>query len=279
MPEREANALILPLRQWGLTLESPPRRTPAGWVAMVRRGADQFMLKQPLAHDELRAWQVLAHYDGDGAVRLIDHLPNGTVLLERAVPGTPLTQWVLDGNDEGALAILCGIAARLHRHAAPAADFPAIEDWGRGFARHRSTRAAGIPAALLDRAEMLFAALASSQGTRRLLHGDLHHDNVLFDRRRGWLSIDPKGVLGEPAYEFGAALRNPTEDVRHFAGPAIAARRAAIIERELGLDRQRVLDWAFAQAVLSAIWSLEDGQDPVRGLATAQALVPLVRQR
>lgn len=268
------SVLASALRRWRLTLEAPARRTPAGWVAMVWRGPDRLVLKRPLVEDERQAWRALAHYRGDGAVRLIDHAADGTMLLERADPGTPLTD---AGDDDGAMAILCGVAARLHRRDPPAGFFPVVEDWGDGFARHRSAGSGGIPAPLLDRAEALFAVLAASQGPRRLLHGDLHHDNVLFDEMRGWLAIDPKGVLGEPAYEPGAALRNPAEDFSRFADPAIIARRIAVIERELGFDRQRVLDWAFAQAVLSAIWSLEDGLDPARGLATANALAPFAR--
>ena len=39
-----------------------------------------------------------------------------------------------------------------------------------------------------------------------MLHGDLHHDNVLTADREPWLAIDPHGVLGDPekraAYEL-----------------------------------------------------------------------------
>jgi streptomycin 6-kinase len=90
----------------------------------------------------------------------------------------------------------------------------------------------------------MFAELAASQGPRCLLHGDLHQTNILWDEQRGWLAIDPKGVIGEPAYEFGAALRNP--DV------GLADRRIHIIAERTGLDRERVAGWAYAQAVLSA---------------------------
>ena len=219
---------------------------------------------------------MLAHFAGDGAVALVDHARDGAALLERAVPGEPLTSRVLAGDDDAAMVIICQVARRLHGRPLPRHRFPRIEDWGRGFERHRASGRAGIPAGFLHSAERLFSTLAASQGSRRLLHGDLHHDNVLFDARRGWLAIDPKGVTGEPPYEMGAALRNPTEDPARFATRTIIERRAGIIEREMGFDRRRVLGWAFAQAVLSAVWSLEDGLDPMHGLATATALLPLI---
>jgi streptomycin 6-kinase len=235
------------------------------------------VLKLPVAGgDEADAWRVLQHQRGQGAVCLIDHAGDGAVLLERALPGDRLTDLMLAGHDDAAMVILCQVAATLHHAAPPPHHFPRVEDWACGFARHRTSGDATIPAAMLDRAQALFAALAATQGARRLLHGDLHHDNILFDARRGWLAIDPKGVLGEAANEIGAALRNPTEDASRFADAAIIERRVAIAVAQLGLDRQRVLAWAFAQAVLSAVWSLEDGFSPVGGLATATALLPLI---
>jgi streptomycin 6-kinase len=93
----------------------------------------------------------------------------------------------------------------------------------------------------------------------RLLHGDLHHYNVLVDSARGWLAIDAKGVVGEPEYEVGAALRNPWERPELFTEPATIMRRVDRFRRELHLDAERILAWAFAQAVLAAIWAVEDG--------------------
>jgi streptomycin 6-kinase len=95
-----------------------------------------------------------------------------------------------------------------------------------------------------------------------LLHGDLHHENVLRSRREPWLAIDPKGVAGEPAYEAGALLRNPYPRLLEEPEPGrLASRRLDRLAGELKLDRSRLRDWAFAQAVLSAIWHLEDGDE------------------
>jgi streptomycin 6-kinase len=101
-----------------------------------------------------------------------------------------------------------------------------------------------------------------------LLHGDLHHFNILAAERQPWLAIDPKGVVGEPAYEIGALLRNPTDEV--VFDPQVQARRIDLLTAELGLDRQRVIGWGIAQAVLSGWWSYEDhghGWEPMMALA------------
>jgi streptomycin 6-kinase len=91
-----------------------------------------------------------------------------------------------------------------------------------------------------------------------LLHGDLHHYNVLSDRARGWCAIDPKGVVGELEYELGAALRNPIDRPDLFASVDIVERRLEHFGLALGIDTSRARGWCFAQAVLAAIWSLED---------------------
>ncbi|HWN58232.1 MAG TPA: aminoglycoside phosphotransferase family protein, partial [Methylomirabilota bacterium] len=195
------------VRRWGLELEELPFRTQSGLIAFARRAGEELVLKLPdHKSDETAAGAALLHFQGQGAVRVFERGPGGALLLERARPGHALTKLVLEGADDQATVALCAVVRALHRREPPASGFPLVEDWGRGFERYRRTGDTTIPVAALDRASGLFADLAASQAARRVLHGDLHHDNILFDVSRGWLAIDPKGVLGEPAYEIGAAL-------------------------------------------------------------------------
>src|SRR5438128_12681264 len=97
--------------------------------------------------------------------------------------------------------------------------------------------------ALLEEAETLYAELSASMAEPVLLHGDLHHDNILSATRQPWLAIDPKGLIGEPAYEVGAWLRNPLPQLLHMPQPGrILARRVDQFAEELGLERTRVRD-------------------------------------
>lgn len=128
----------------------------------------------------------------------------------------------------------------------------------------------------------MYAELCDSQSSTRLLHGDLHHHNVLLDNQRGWLAIDPKGVVGELAYEVGAAFRNPCERPAVFAARATIERRVGRFAGVLGLDAERVLGWAFAQAVLAAIWEVEDAGVLRMGIgciALANAIRPMLGTR
>lgn len=263
---------------WGLVLDGEPVETPSGMIGFGRRAGHPAVVKVSGASaDEAMGPRALRHFGAERAVTVLA-LNEGqrAVLLERALPGTPLSRLVLDGADDEATAVLCDVMTGLHRPLAPADGFPSVEDWGHCFERYRESGDTTVAATTIEHARALFVELSATQDDRRLLHGDLHHDNVLWDERRGWLAIDPKGVVGEPAYEVGAVLRNPTEDARHFADRRIVERRIGAFERRRGFARDRMVAWGYAQAVLSALWSLEDGLDPSRGLATARALRPMV---
>ena len=252
------------LERWGLILEGRPSygaRVPypgAAPVAFVTRSGSPLVLKLlPRGSDEYGSAWVLAHWNGVGAVRLIE-ADEGAVLIERAIPGDDLTALVAAGRDDEATLALCDVMAKLNRPAPSNGRLRTIADWGRGFRRNRrAALAAGVPIDLVDRAEAVFMDLCRTQATPIVLHGDLQHYNVLRDAERGWLAIDPKGILGEPAYEMGAMLRNP-DDPRRPPHVAITRRTELICDR-LGHDRGRVLGWCFCQWVLSVLWAIEDG--------------------
>jgi streptomycin 6-kinase len=128
-----------------------------------------------------------------------------------------------------------------------------------------------LPAPVFDRAEHLAERLLATTRTAVLLHGDLHHANILSGTRAPWLAIDPKGVVGDPGAEVGPFLRNP----RPISARALS-RRLDILADELAYDRPRLRDWGIAHAVLSACWSLEDhGSGWHTAIATAEALMRL----
>ena len=132
---------------------------------------------------------------------------------------------------------------------------------------------------MVESAQKTYLKLAATQRNTRLLHGDLQHYNVLFDSDRGWVAIDPKGVIGETEYEIGAAMRNPVERPDLFLSPQTITRRLKQFTGRLNLDYDRTVRWTFAQSVLSAIWSVEDGDTLYPGnssLQLADTIQPLI---
>jgi streptomycin 6-kinase len=109
-----------------------------------------------------------------------------------------------------------------------------------------------------------------------VLHGDLHHGNVLSAGSRGWVAIDPKHVTGERAYDFANIFCNP--DLKVAIAPGRLARQLTVVAEAADLDRTRLLKWVLAYAGLSAAWSLEDGDDAEPALAIAEQAAIEVRR-
>jgi streptomycin 6-kinase len=250
-------------RRWHITVQPPFEHLSYGYVApAVNAKGEDIVLKigAPNA-PEIRA---LMLYGGRSSVRLLDFdEPRGILLLERLLPGERLSTL---SDDEEATRIAARVMRELWRPLPPDHTFPMVQSWAEGL------RTGPLPPRLVGMAESLFRDLIASSEPAVLLHGDLHHFNILSAQRQPWLAIDPKGVAGELAYEPGALLRNPSPQL--CLNAEVQRRRVTVLCEELGLDRQRIVGWAVAQAVLSAWWSFEDtgsGWEPACAIAEVLA--------
>ncbi len=252
-------------RRWSLTVRPSHFTLSYNYVAPATLAdGTEIVLKVGVPNRELRTEiEALRLYNGRSAVRLLDADPdNGILLLECLTPGEMLTTIT---DDDEATRIAVQVMQNLWRPLPADHHFPSVADWADGLAELRQEFGGGtgpFDKRLVETAESLFTDLLASMSEPMLLHGDLHHYNIL-SAGDGWLMIDPKGVAGEPAYEVGALLRNPIATI--FAEPELAhitARRLDILAELLALDRERLRQWSLAQAVLSAWWGYEDGGDP-----------------
>jgi streptomycin 6-kinase len=255
--------------RWNVAVDEMSE-TETSFLAFGTRGNQPVVLKVIKREgDEWHSGEIANAFDGNGVVRVYEYI-EGAVLLERATPGGSLVGMSIYGNDEEATAILARVVEAMSG-CRPPRRCPTTRDLARSFEQYVATGDQQIPADLVDAAHRCYADLAASERETTLLHGDLHHYNVLSDRRRGWLAIDPKGLVGEIEYEVGAALRNPIENPDLFTSPSTIESRLQRFTSELSLDVDRALRWAFAQAVLSAIWEVEDG----RALDTTKPMITL----
>jgi streptomycin 6-kinase len=244
-------------RDWRVTVDES-FETPSSVISYGRRDDRPVVLKVVKQRgDEWRSGEVLDAFAGRGVARVYEYV-DGAMLLERLEPGTSLAELACTGGDDQATNILADVIASMSPGDPPAV-CPTVADWGRAFARYLATGDTQIPEALVRRAARVYDDLCESQGPTRLLHGDLQHYNILRDREREWVAIDPKGVVGELEYELGASLRNPAERPEVFTDSATIERRLRVFSSRLSVDRERITRWAFAQAVLSLVWGVEDG--------------------
>jgi streptomycin 6-kinase len=210
----------------------------------------------------LRVW------DGCGAARLLEADPdNGALLIERLEPGTMLADLV-ETDDDAATIVAAGVLRQLWHRAAVGQDLRPLRTWCAAYDRNREAlerSANGFPAELFVRADAMRANLLASADTPFVLHGDLHHFNILRAQRADWLAIDPKGLTGDRCFDVCQFFQNPRP-----MPPSLNRRRLDIFCSELDLDRERTKDWCFVHAVLNACWCFEEGRSWRRAVLYAE---------
>jgi len=253
------------LQRWDLTPDGADFTTRFGSRLMpVLKDGAPAMLKIAAHEEERNGARLMAWYAGQGAARVLA-IEHDALLLERLTGTHSLAEMARSGQDDEATRILCQAAAGLHaaRDQPPPASLVPMDVWFRALepaaAQHGETFAKSAVAArrLLRTARDIV-----------VLHGDYHHDNVLDGGARGWLAIDPKGVLGERGFEFANLFRNPDAEIA--LAPGRMRRQARIVADQASLDPVRLMQWILAYAGLGAAWSLQSGHDPTPGLAIAE---------
>ena len=220
------------------------------------QGDNPIILKLGLDNEELtREAFALKCFAGCGAVKVLSE-DDGMLLLERAIPGISLKSY-FPNQEHKSIEIACEVMKKLHQASIPEGHhFPHIKDWLEALDGDLE-----IPVYTLQKAREIRDKLLKTTGPDVLLHGDLHHDNIL-QNGEDWLVIDPKGVIGEPAYEVAAFIRNPMPELLHHSDiPNIILNRIIRFAELLGIPAKRIHDWCFVQAVLAQAWALEDGCD------------------
>lgn len=253
------------LARWQLTPDDSAFTTGLGsqLLPVVWRG-EPAILKIAGHEEERRGGELMEWYRGIGAARVLAR-EGEALLLERLLGQRTLSGMARSGQDDEATRILCRTAMALHaprNEPAPAGLIP-LEIWFRAL-----DIAAGQHGGNFATCARVARSLLADQREPVVLHGDIHHDNVLDGGDRGWLAIDPKGLVGERGFEYANLFRNP--DLTTATAPGQIQRRIQIVAQESDLDGRRLLDWVIAYGGLGAAWSLADGDDPAPGLAVAE---------
>ncbi|MFC6884519.1 aminoglycoside phosphotransferase family protein [Actinomadura yumaensis] len=265
------------LDRWGLRLDGPPAHGMASLVLpVVRADGTGAMLKlQQLREETAGAAAGLRAWDGNGIVRLLDHdEESGAQLLERLDATRSLAS--VDGAE--AVRVIAELMARLTSVPAP----------------EGLRRLADVAAAMLDEFPQAVRSLAVPSERRlvhvcasavadllgepgdRLLHWDLHYDNVLAGEREPWLAIDPEPLAGDPGFDLWPALDGRWDEVEATGDVTRAVlRRFDLLTETVGLDRQRAAGWTLARVLQNTLWDIEDGKttlDPAQTALTTAIL-------
>jgi len=204
----------------------------------------------------------LQHWQGDGVVRLLRADPHRRALLLERLHRRDLTDvWDLEACE-----VVAGLYPRIHRPALPqlATVTSYVEKWLDALAGQ--PRDIPIPHRMVEQALSLGRDLvADPASVGRIIHGDLHYENVLAADREPWLVIDPKPMSGDPHYEPAPMLWNRFDELADDVRGGLRRRFHTLVDHA-GLDEDRARDWVVVRMVLNANWSVEDAQRVGRSL-------------
>lgn len=248
------------LNRWDLIPDGKLLLTHTSQLLPVRTATQgtRCMLKVTKDTDEQTGNALMTWWDGNGAAQVIAH-ENEAILLTRATGSASLATMSRMGQDSEACRILCATANRLHSPSTrPLPRLTSLHEWFSSL-KPAAMKYGGILTYCADVSEELL----SSPRDIVVLHGDLHHGNVLDFEKYGWLAIDPKGLIGERGFDFANIFTNPDLDnpiPRVATIPEIFKQRLRIVTETARLDRERLLNWIIAWCGLSTIWSLESNE-------------------
>lgn len=264
-------------QQWGLTDIQPVPNLSYNFVAFAKRKDDKVALKIGVPNRELTSeMAALRLFNSEGACRLIDcDGQKGFLLLERLRPGMMLS--MLE-DDEEATHIAAEVMQKIWRPAPKDDVFIRLSDWFDGLKRLHAMFNGGtgpLNEKFVERVEHSVKDFFAENHKSVLMHGDFHHSNIL-SSERGWLVIDPKGVIGPAGYEAGPLLMNPWGDLLNGNNyRLITKRRIDILHERFGFKRERIREWGLAHAVLSAWWGIEDNTGWEYAMSFAEMIVDL----
>jgi streptomycin 6-kinase len=250
--------------KWKIELD---HLVPDTYVTLVVLGHSAVLgpvvIKSSALADEFRAEATaLQLAAGENVVQLFDldlDLDRSVMVIERIVPGTQLREAPL--SDDDATRLAAETVATFWRKVPDPHDLHPLRRWMRALFEW-SPRPDLIAPDLIAQAQELGAALLARSNRSCLLHGDFQHHNLLQRADGAWIIIDPKGLYGDPGFEFAAWMYNPAGVTARADYPELARRRAAICAEIWGIDEQTLLEWALVGAVLSMCWwNFESGPD------------------
>jgi streptomycin 6-kinase len=268
------------LDRWELRPDGPAGHGMASLVLPVIRadGMASVLKLQPAGEENAGVATGLRAWNGNCAVRLLDHDPDSsTQLLERLDATRPLSAVA---DDTTAMQILAELLARLVAVPAP-----------KGL-RHL----ADIATAMLDQVPRAVPHLRNPDEQRlvrtcasavaelidepgdRLLHWDLHYDNILAGQREPWLAIDPEPLAGDPGFDLLPGVDNRWSEVVATGDvPRAVLRRFDVLTEVLALDRRRATGWTLGRVLQNALWDIEDGENALEPAQVAIATTLLRR--
>jgi streptomycin 6-kinase len=260
---------------WSLTNIKPVTNMSWNYVATaIQKNTTPVAVKiscdKQLIQDE---YKVLKYYNGHGAIKILDfNTEHNALLLEQAVPGCSLKEYH-PLNIKYTINIYAQVIKKLASSSLYDINYIHASKWCQAINRIKDQR---IDKHFIGKAKELKTLLLETAQNEYICHGDLHLENIIRNKKN-WLVIDPKGIIGEMAFEAAAFDIISKDEMRNaLAVPKLILSRATALAQALNLDLNRLLAWIFLRIIISAQWFFEDNGDPGYMLALANYVYPLL---
>ncbi|TAL59428.1 MAG: hypothetical protein EPN84_11165 [Legionella sp.] len=258
------------IKFWQLTAVGEPIQTNTSILLPSTYQDKPTMLKIALLSEEQLGNDLMCWWKGQGAAMVLAQHASA-ILLERAEGTKSLIQMANSGLDNEATVIICDVISQLHAQQKPHKTL-ALVPLARWF--KSLDRAAKQRKGIFAQADQMAKQLIHQQKEIVVLHGDIHHENILDFGNRGWLAIDPKGLIGDRGFEYANLFCNPSS---RACIPGRFEQQLVVVAKAANLDTLRLLQWILAYAGLSAAWHYEDGTEPDVAMKIAEMALARLR--
>ena len=258
---------------WQLSQISPVDNMTYNYVAKALTSTNKLVVLKISCYKKSsdEEMQALMYFDGNASVRLLEHNEKyHAMLLDQAIPGTTLKSFY-PAQIEYVMDCYAATMNKLHSKRLPSQhNYRHINDWLKAIDRLTADQ---FPAGMFARAIQIKNKLLSTIQQELFLHGDLHHDNLIKNNDE-WLTIDPKGIIGDAEFEIAAFdFIHPSEFHLKTEINNLFTKRIGLLAEKSKLNADRIKDWVFVRLVLSAAWSIEDNCEIGWDIELAKSLV------
>lgn len=185
---------------------------------------------------------------------------DGVAVLEQILPGTTLRQ---EKEPQKRVEAFCGVFGQIHMDGADVSGHDAYMDWLERAEQYcKESGAAMEIREQMHRACQIGKEMFDKYPERLLLHGDLHHDNILLGAG-GYRMIDPKGVVGPEIFDIPRFLLNELNEpdyVSHGETVSHIEMMTGLLAQKTGYDRKDMEKLLFMEGMLDVVWCMEDGE-------------------
>lgn len=264
-------------KQWQLTNVKPVKNMSWNFVALATRKDNlpvvlKISCDKKLIQDE---YNTLKQFDGNGAIKVLDIITEyNALLLEQAIPGYLLKEHH-PLKIEDTINIYADVVKKLSKHELSDTNYTHAKEWCNAIDRIQNPR---IAKHFIEKSMQLRSELLNTAQHEYLCHGDLHLENII-QHGSNWIIIDPKGIIGEMAFEaaaFDLISKDEMKDVSTISSKVID--RITQLSKALEISFDRLLSWIFLRIIISAQWFIEDNGDPTQMLELANCIYPLIDQ-